>query len=114
MTDYLIRTGEDGMVTDLMERGEDEPAECDGDCDCCPIDCDKCDQLEVVMVAFMKDFREKLAVLERRIEQLENRPILEAESLFPPWVVTCNTTSQIDPDMLSKTITNSIYKAMRT
>ena len=107
MTDYLIRAGKDGMVTDLLELDEENESHLSDKCY-------DCEQLEAVMVAFMKDFREKLAVLERRIEQLENRPILEAESLFPPWVVTCNTTSQIDPDMLSKTITNSIYKAMRT
>ena len=74
MTDYLIRTGKDGMVTDLMELGEDEPAECDGDCACCPIDCDKCDQLEAAMLAIIQGLREKMAMLECRITYLEKKP----------------------------------------
>ena len=95
MTDYLIRTGKDGMVTDLMELGEDEPAECDGDCDCCPIDCDKCDQLEAVTLEMIKSLNERLSRAEKRIADLEARPMLEAEPLYPafdhlvrPWIIT--------------------------
>ena len=108
MTDYLIRTGKDGMVTDLLELDEED------ECDCCQIDCDKCEQLEAAMLAIISSLREEIGMLKARVADLEKRPMLESEPLFPPWVVTCNTTSQIDPDMLSKTITNSIYKAMRT
>ena len=105
MTDYLIRTGKDGMVTDLMELGEDEPAECDGDCACCPIDCDKCDQLEAVTLEMIKSLNERLARVEKKIADLEARPMLEAEPLMPyrdtQWVS--------EPDWLPK-----IYFTCRT
>ena len=107
MTDYLIRTGKDGMVTDLLELDEENESHLSDKCY-------DCEQLEAAMLAIISGLREEIGMLKARVGELEKRPMLESEPLFPPWVVTCNTTSQIDPDMLSKTITNSIYKAMRT
>lgn len=106
MTDYLIRTGKDGMVTDLMELGEDEPAECDGD---------KCDQLEAATVAMIKSLNERLTQAENRLEkaylwiadlerELRSRPMPCVypctEPVTPPWTVTYHTTA--DPDLVDK------------
>ena len=107
MKEFLIRVGDDGMVTDLLELDEGNESYLSDKCY-------DCEQLEAAMLAIISGLREEIGMLKMRVSELEKRPMLEAEPLFPPWVVTCNTTSQIDPDMLSKTITNSIYKAMRT
>ena len=105
MKEYFVATDDNGRVVALEAVGDfsDELE-----------DCDKCEQLEAAMLAIIQGLREEIGMLKARVGELEKRPMLESEPLFPPWVVTCNTTSQIDPDMLSKTITNSIYKAMRT
>ena len=91
MTDYLIRTGKDGMVTDLLELDEENESHLSDKCY-------DCEQLEAVMVAFMKDFREKLAALEKRIGDLE-KPKISWEDLCTksvldgPYSATENTVT---------------------
>lgn len=106
MKEYLIRVGDDGMVTDLQEvsdlkqfnDAEEMFAELDGPCD-------DCQQLEAVLVSMIKSLNERLAAAEKRIRDLEARPVVTAEPLpyreYPgsptwsrPWwdtiTVTCN------------------------
>lgn len=68
MTDYLIRTGKDGMVTDLMELGEEEHESCLSD------KCYDCEQLEAAMLAIIGSMRDEMVLMGRRISALENKP----------------------------------------
>lgn len=110
MREYLIRVGDDGMVTDLQEvsdlkqfdSAEEMFAELEAD-GLAP--CDGCQQLEAVLVSMIKSLNERLAAAEKRIRDLEARPVVTAEPLpyreYPgslawsrPWwdtiTVSCN------------------------
>ena len=98
MTDYLIRTGEDGMVTDLLELDEENESHLSDKCY-------DCEQLEAAMLAIISSLREEINVLKARVGDLEKRPTLTAEPLMPyreaPWAS--------EPDWLPK-----IYFTCRT
>ena len=66
MTNYLIRTGKDGMVTDLVELGEEEHESCLSD------KCYDCEQLEAALLAIIQSQNEKLRQMESRIRRLES------------------------------------------
>lgn len=65
-----------------------------------PIDSCDCKQLEAVTVAMIKSLNERLVRAEKKIKDLEARPVLEAEPLYPHWTVTYHTTA--DPDLVDK------------
>ena len=82
MTDYLIRTGKDGMVTDLLELDEENESHLSDKCY-------DCEQLEAAMLAITSSLREEIGMLKARVADLEKRPTLTAEPLMPyreaPW-----------------------------
>ena len=91
MTNYLIRTGKDGMVTDLVELGEEDMSD----------ECDGCDQLEAAMLAIISSLREEIGMLKARVSELEKKPLVAEplrdipDNAFPafdhltrPWTIT--------------------------
>ena len=88
MTDYLIRTGKDGMVTDLLELDEENESYLSDECD-------DCKQLEAAMLAIVHGLREKIAMLESRITYLEKQPVQVVP--MQPYYVPSSAPSTADP-----------------
>ena len=66
MKEYLIRVGDDGMVTDLLGLEEDEGMQAE------ELDpCDECQQLEAAMLAIISGLREEIGMLKARVRDLE-------------------------------------------
>ena len=95
MKEYFVATDDAGRVVTLEAVGDfSEELE---ECDCCPIDCDKCEQLEAALLAIIQGLREEIGMLKARVSDLEKKPSSETITypIYPyinddpqPWTVT--------------------------